>query len=209
MATSTIQGGTEVAYEHRNRRGDVYLLQAGKTAKGNPRYYFGRRLSGAPVEEVPAGYEVFESPERSQVYLRKKRGTRIAPIEREIVTEGIRKLSNADHFLVDVEEDCLVVYLPTRSLHQVNDMVRALAGPDALQVPRFRAARDQFVRESQHQKMMRFELLDEERRLYLVSRWCFLGSIDGWVQLAGPASLSDLVEAYAEHLGEESFFELF
>ena len=43
-----------MAYKHRNRRGDVYLLQAGKTRTGKPRYYFGRKLTGEPVHEVPA-----------------------------------------------------------------------------------------------------------------------------------------------------------
>jgi len=196
-------------YEHRNRRGDVYLLQAGKTRTGKRRYYFGRRLSGEPVEEVPAGYEVFESPERGQVYLRKERRTCIAPIEREIVAEGIRCLSNLGHFLVDVEEDCLDVYLPTRNVPEVNQLVCALAGPDALEVPRFQEARDQFVRESEYEKALRFELLDCERRLYHVERWCHRRSHDGWMHLAGPSSLSDLVDRYVEHLGEESFYELY
>ena len=198
-----------MAHEHCNRRGDVYLLQSGKTRTGKPRYYFGRKLTGEPVQEVPVGYEVFESPERGQVYLRKERRTCIAPIEREIVAEGIRCLSNVSHFIVDVEDDCLVIYLPTKNANEVNDLVRVLAGPDALEVPRFREARDQIVRESEHEKVMRFELLDAEQRLFHVERWCFRSSHDGWIHLAGPASLSDLVERYVEHLGEESFYELY
>lgn len=198
-----------MAYQHCNRRGDVYLLQSGKTKTGKPRYYFGRKLTGEPVSEIPAGYEVFESPERGQVFLRKRRPTCIAQIEREIVAEGVRCLSNAEHVLVDVEDNCLVVYLPTRSVNEVNEMVCFLAGPHALQVPRYRVARDQAIKESSYEKVMRFELLDADRRLFSVERWCYRSSHDGWMHLAGPASLSDLVERYAEHLGEESFFELF
>jgi hypothetical protein len=198
-----------VAFEHCNRRGDVYLLQAGETRTGRPRYYFGRRLTGEPVEEVPTGYEVFESPERGQVYLRKERLTCIEPTERELVAEEIRCLSNVVHFVVDVEEDSLVVYLPTRSVNEVNDMVRFLAGPDALQVPRFREARDQFLRESQYERALRFELLDSEQRTFHVERWCFPGSNGGWLHLAGPASLFDLVDRYVDYLGEESFYELY
>ncbi len=198
-----------MTYQHCNRRGDVYLLQSGKTKTGKPRYYFGRKLTGEPVPEIPAGYEVFESPERGQVYLRKRRPTCIAPIEREIVAEGIRRLSNVEHFIVDVEDDCLVVYLPTRSVNEVNKLVCALAGPDALQVPRYREARDQVIRESSHEKVMRFELLDADQRFFHVERWCSRSWHDGWLHLAGPAPLSDLIEQYAEHLGEESFFDLF
>lgn len=168
-----------MAFEYRNRRGDVYLLQAGKTRTGKPRYYFGRKLTGEPVEEIPAGYEVYESPVRGQVYLRRELLTCIEPTERELVAEEIRCLSKIVHFVVDVEEDCLVVYLPTRSVNEVNDMVRFLAGPDALQIPRFRKARDQFVRESEDERALRFELL--------------------W----------DLVDRYVDYLGEESFYELY
>lgn len=198
-----------MAYKHCNRWGDVYLLQAGQTRTGKPRYYFGRKLSGKPVEEVPAGYEVFESPERGQVYLRRQRSTWIAPIEREIVAEGIRRVSNVEHFVVDVEADGLVVYLPTKSVDEVNQLVCFLAGPDALRVPRFREARDQVVKESRYQKMMRFDLQDPEQRFFSVERWCFQSWCRGWISLAGPAPLSELVEEYAEHLGEESFYELF
>jgi hypothetical protein len=198
-----------MVYEYRNRRGDVYHLQARRTRTGKPSYYLGRKLTGEPVADVPAGHEVHESPERGQVYLRKARPTRITATEREVVAEGIRQRSNVAHFLVEVEDDCLVVYLPTRKREEVNELVQMLAGPDALQVPRFRQARDQFIRESPHEKVMRFSLIDAERRLFRVERWCFLSSHDGWLHLSGPAELFELVEAYAEHLGEESFYELF
>jgi hypothetical protein len=198
-----------MAYEHRNRRGDVYRLQAAKTRTGAPRYYLGRKLTGEPVDEVPAGYEVYESPERGQVFLRRRRPTCITPSERETVAEGIRRASSVDHFIVDVEDDSLVVYLPTQNVNEVNKLVCMLAGPDALQMPRFRDARNQLIRESAQEKMMRFQLMDTHRRLFHVERWCFRSSHDGWLHLAGPAPLSDLVERYAEHLGEESFYDLF
>ena len=99
-----------MAYQHRNRRGDVYFLQAAKTRTGKRRYYFGRKLTGEPIEDVPAGYEVYESPQHGQVFLRKELLTCIAPEEREIVADGISLFSEVSHFIVDIEEDCLVVY---------------------------------------------------------------------------------------------------
>lgn len=198
-----------MAFEYRNRRGDLYLLQARKRPGGKPRYYFGRKLTGEPVEEVPVGYEVFESPERGQVFLRREQLTCIDPSERETVVDGIRRLSNVEHFIVTVEEDSLVVYLPTQSDSEASHLVMTLAGASALQVPRFREARDRLVRESEHHKAMRFELLNERQRLFHVQRWCFRGSDGGWMHLHGPAPLSDLVERYAEHLGEESFYKLY
>lgn len=43
------QGGMTMAYQHRNRCGDVYFLQTGE-----------------PVDDVPAGYEVYESSRHGQ-----------------------------------------------------------------------------------------------------------------------------------------------
>ena len=198
-----------MAYQHRNRRGDVYLLQAAKTRTGKRRYYFGRKLTGEPIEDVPAGYEVYESPQHGQVYLRKELLTCIAPGEREIVEDGISLFSEVSHFVVDIEEDCLVVYVPTMSDDRLNSLVRHVAGPDALQIPRYREARDQFVRESEHEKALRFQLYDDEQRLFLAERWCSRDADGGWIHLGGPAALAGLVDDFVERLGKESFHELY
>ena len=52
-------------------------------------------------------------------------------------------------------------------------------------------------------------LLDADQRRFHVERWYCRSSHAGWLHLAGPRSLLDLVERYAEHLGEESFYALF
>ena len=129
-----------MVYQHRHQRGDVYFLQAARTRTGKRRYDLGRRLTGEPVDDVPAGYEVYESRRYGQVYVRTARLTFISPVEREIVAEGIRCLSDVHHFIVDVEENGLVVYVPTMSTDEIDDMVERVAGPGVLQVPRFREA---------------------------------------------------------------------
>jgi hypothetical protein len=66
----------------------------------------------------------------------------------------------------------------------------------------WRAARAHYM------KMLRFTLCDENRRLYSVDRWCFLGSIDDWFPLKSSLPLDRAVATYAPHLGQESFYEL-
>jgi hypothetical protein len=56
--------------------------------------------------------------------------------------------------------------------------------------------------------MMRFTLVDEQRRVFAVDRWCFLGSIDDWFPLSGGGDLERQVAKYCPHLGRESFYEL-
>ena len=198
-----------MAFQHRNRRGDVYFLQAAKTRTGKRRYYFGRKLTGEPIEDLPAGYEVYESPRHGQVYVRKELLTCIAPEEREIVADGISLFSEVSHFIVDVEEDCLVVYVPTMSDDRLDSLVRYLVGPDALQIPRYREARDQFVRDLEYEKALRFQYCGDRQRLFLVERWCSRDGEEGWIYLGGPAPLVGLVDDFVERLGKESFHELY
>jgi hypothetical protein len=56
--------------------------------------------------------------------------------------------------------------------------------------------------------MLRFTLVDEEKRLFDAERWCFRGSIDTWISLAGPRPLETHARKYLPHLNRESFFEL-
>ncbi|SIO33733.1 hypothetical protein SAMN05444166_3894 [Singulisphaera sp. GP187] len=66
----------------------------------------------------------------------------------------------------------------------------------------------QQLRKSQYVEMLRIELANPKARRYHAYRWCFLGSIDHWVPLHEHGSLVALIELYAKHLNEESFFEL-
>lgn len=56
--------------------------------------------------------------------------------------------------------------------------------------------------------MLRFSLVDDQKRRFALERWCFRGSIDDWIPLSGYGDLPALVKKFAPHLGRESFFEL-
>lgn len=48
-----------------------------------------------------------------------------------------------------------------------------------------------------YQKMLRFTLIDEDRRRFAAERWCFLGSIDDWIHLGGSDDLAPLLDVGA------------
>jgi len=195
-----------VPLEYTNRRGDVYVLQEGKTRTGKPNYYMGRKITGKALDQVPEGHEIYESPEQGQVFIRKIKPTEILPFERELVVEGVRRYSGIAHVIVDIEEDALIVYMPTRTEADVAELIRTLGGA----IPRSKVEefRQSTMRSTLYEKLLRFELIDSKRRLFSVERWCFRGSIDDWFYLEGPAPLAGLVKKYAKHLGKESFFDL-
>ena len=66
-------------------------------------------------------------------------------------------------------------------------------------------------RGSLYQKMLRFTLDDKKDRTFRVQRWCFKGSIDGWIDLWASGSVGELpvlVRTFCPHLGQDSFYEL-
>ena len=68
--------------------------------------------------------------------------------------------------------------------------------------------KDVIVYEGEH-PCLKFTLCDSDKRLFMASRWCYLGSIDDWFPLSrGPNPLSKLAKNYCAHIGEESFFDL-
>ena len=79
-----------MAIEYVNRKGDRYYLQVGQTKTGKPRYYFGKQLRATPLDELPAGYEIYECPDAGQVFLRKAQTTEIRDSDRELVSSGVR-----------------------------------------------------------------------------------------------------------------------
>jgi hypothetical protein len=56
--------------------------------------------------------------------------------------------------------------------------------------------------------MMVFQLVDAKRRTFQTQRYCFLGSVDDWIEIGKPGKLTNLVKKYVKHLGKESYVEL-
>jgi len=65
-----------------------------------------------------------------------------------------------------------------------------------------------FAKEQSYIPEMRFILQDEQTRNFTVQRWCYLGSVDDWVDLETTNDLAQLAKTYCYHLGRESYYEL-
>jgi hypothetical protein len=193
-----------MSVEYVNRRGETYYLNERPGPSTGSRYTFSRKPSRTPAQAIPHGYEIRELPDSGQVVLRKIKPGVIASLERQLVSSAVRSQTGLKHFIVDAEGESLIVYLPGLEESEADVLLEMLGGSDQ----RTRAAKDEMVRKSRYRPMMRFVLVDEENRLFHVERWCFLGGIDKWVFLDGPAALVELVDKYVKHLGKESFFEL-
>jgi hypothetical protein len=186
--------------EHVNRMGQTYYLHEGKTKTGKPTYFFSMKKDGVLVEAIPAGYEIYEKPS-AQVFLRKIPPRVVTAEEVAVVERGVRQLANLNNYIIDVEKNGIIVFLPDQNWDEIATLLGGQFGLPA----RLPAGLE---RRGSYSPMMRFVLADKERRTFRAERWCFRGSIDGWWPLSPPSDLAPLVARYTPHLGKESFFEL-
>jgi hypothetical protein len=193
------------AFKHVNRHGDAYFLQCKTGADGKAKYSFARKLSGSPAKNLPDGYEVRENPESAQVTLRKVKPTLIRADEKQLLEAMIRGQKPKLLFIVDAEDRSLVVYT---SDMDADVRVNMLSHIFPMNAQTACGMRDNMIANATYAKMMRFTLIDIEKRLFNMDRWCFMGSIDDWYFIEGERPLATLAEKYVRHLGEESFFEL-
>jgi hypothetical protein len=198
--------GEHPGISHTNREGKTYHLQHGTDKRGKARYWFGQKITGEIVRELPAGHEIYEKPVSAQVFLRPIEASVILPAEVELVRRAVTAQLGEGMAIVDLEGKYrreIVVY--TTDL-DVDERVSALdsmfpgAGGDTL--------RNLMFRNRSFHQILRFTLTDAEARRFQAERWCFLGSIDTWFPLKFGEPLKKLMARYVPHLGRESFYDL-
>ena len=192
---------------HTNRKGVTFYLGRGVTKTGKPRYFFAREpAKGEPVEAIPEGYEVVESV-NGVVSLAKARPALIRPEELALVEAAVAGHPKSGNYRVDVKGERIVVY--EREGADPDHVARGLAGsmnlPFAVLAARMRETFDQSARFT---PVLRFTLADEAKRTFYVERWCYLGSIDDWMNIGATGQLGRLVKQTVPKLGTDAFFEL-
>lgn len=202
-----------MAVQYTNRVGKTYYLREGQTKTGKPRYFFSSKSDGkgSPVEAIPENFEIYEHPENAQVFLRKKRPQLITDLEKRLVEKHTGKLKRDRRYRVDCKDEYITIY---ESNVNVGNMKGILG--DLLHQTPLRAgfsiddALDSIVKvaDRQYTAVMRFRLVDEDRRRFAAERFCFRGSIDDWIQIGGPDRLEKLVKRYVKYLGTDDFYEI-
>jgi len=190
-----------MAIQHTNRKGKTYYLHRHTTKGGRVGYHFSLDDEGQLVEEIPAGYEIYEHP-RGQVFLRKKREPIITEEEVNLVRSEMEKRASVEHFLIDVRDRAIVIHTADQDMDELQEFLSpfGLSG---------RRVEEVLARHLSYTPMMRFVLHDAEERTFTAERYCFLGGIDDWVNLSRPGPLRRLAREFVRHLGRDSFYELF
>jgi hypothetical protein len=70
------------------------------------------------------------------------------------------------------------------------------------------SVRELFEQGARYTPILRFTLSSEETRAFFAERWCYLGSIDDWIQIDTEASLLQLAQRLVPRLGTDAFFDI-
>jgi hypothetical protein len=192
-----------VPITHTNAKGQTFSLYQGTTKTGKPKYYFAMQSEGTLAKAVPAGYEIYENP-NAQIFLRRIPPKIITDEECQIVEEGMRTYAEVKDYKVDVRGNALLIYTADQDMETLAAIV---CNPHASREENTR--RMTLLRQGIHYSpMLVFHLIDAQRRTFQTQRYCFLGSVDDWIEIGKPGKLTQLVKKYVKHLGQESYVEL-
>ena len=201
-----------MAIQYTNRAGKTYYLLEGKTKAGKPRYFFALHQSakGNAIDAIPEGYEIYEHPENAQVFLRKKRPRRITDIEEQFVKKHVNSLKRSRRYRVDCKDEYITIYESNADTDNLKGIFGNVLKTTALR-PGVNA--DDAVTalinigDQHYTAVLRFCLVDKEKRSFTVERFCFQGSIEDWIYLGGPDDLGKVVKKHVKILGTDEFFD--
>jgi hypothetical protein len=192
---------------HTNRKGVTYTLYQGRTRTGKPRYHFGRDGGeGQPVAVVPLGYTISESV-NGVVSLVKDRPSPIWPEELAAVESAIGRHPAAHRYRAVAKQKLIEIYERVgpdyaETLHKAGLAMGRSRSAIAEQLQNLEE------RDARFEPVLRLTLLDPERRLFGAERWCYLGSIDGWLMLGRTGSATNLADGLVPTLGTDNFYDL-
>lgn len=188
-----------------NWRGVTYYLCRGVTKTGKPRYYFARQPKGEPVEEIPEGWKISESV-NGVVSLVKDRPVQIRLEEVEAVEAVVRQHPKSHNYRVAVKHDRIEVY--ERVGPGPDELVDRLREVDLLVPGRADRLREMLEPRARFTAVLRFILADAEQRTFRTERWCYLGSIDDWIDVGPMGPVHLLARQWIPKLGTDTLFEV-
>ena len=190
-----------------NRKGMTYTLYRGQTKTGKPRYYFGRegQSQDEPVAELPPGFTISESV-NGVVSLTKDRPSLIQPEEVAAIEAAVQQHPEARHYRITVKHDQVEIYEQIGPDYDA--LVSELHIPGLSRPGLAEELQSVLERHVRYAPVLRLILLDPARRLFGAQRWCYRGSIDGWLELRQTGPVATLAPELISTLGTDQFFEL-
>src|SRR5437867_10976118 len=188
-----------MAVTHTSRTGKTYYLHTGPKRGGGVQHFFSTNSAGSLAEQLPEGFEVYESV-NGQVYLRRQQPKLIHNDELNCIARCIEKPRTGHRYKTEVRGNILTVYESSAGFGWLDPHLMPLSKREQ------EAIAEQFAH---YQPVLRFILVDAQRRLFAPERFCFRGSVDDWISVGRAETIEKLASNYLKHLGRDSMYELF
>jgi len=183
---------------HRSRVGKNYYLHTGPKRGGGLQHFFSTKPSGSLAEQVPDGFEIYETA-NGQVYLRRAQPKLIHDAEVDLLRRGLAKSRGGRRYKVEARGATIMVHESGSDLGLLCEVASHLSLAEQERISE---------RFAHYQPILRFILTEAESRRFAPERYCFLGGVDDWISIGSPDTLAKLAARYLKHLGQESFYEL-
>ena len=189
-----------MAFTHTNRKGDQCYLHKGRTKKGNPKYFFSRKADGELLDEIPAGYELYENP-NGLVFLRTVQPRMFSDEEIAIVGNGMRNYTDLEFYKIDVKGNAIIILLPLQDVEPIKEVISQFSLKTPAEINHTLQRIITFAPE------MQLVLTDKEKRLFSLKRYCYRG-MGSWISLETSSDLKSLAKKCFKHSAKESAFDL-
>jgi hypothetical protein len=163
-------------------------------------------VRGEPVEALPAGFVISESV-NGVVSLTRDRPSHIWPAEMALIERALTRHPQARMYRIRAKDCRITIYEACQpDLDSIyRDFGLACSDRDS--------PAEQLPHRTWHPRyapVMRFILADPDTRHFRAQRWCYLGSIDDWIELhEHQESLAELAKTIVPTLGTDDFFDLY
>ena len=191
-----------MSIQYVNRKGKIYYLHQGKTKTGKPRYYLSMKSEGNLVDSMPPEFEIYENPINAHVILRRCLTKLITDDEINIVKQGLKELTELDYYIVDYKKNIISIYTVDQDVEALRESFERYNLQKEISIE------DLLKQILSYSERLQFILEDREKRTFITKRYCYLGSIDDWIEIGSPDTLENQVKKYVKHLGKDSYFEL-
>ena len=187
--------------QYTNRRSQTYYLHQSTTKNGKPRYNFSLKSEGTLVDKIPDGFEIYENP-NGRIFLRKIQPKIISDDEIEMVEQKIRQYSQLQYYRTDVKKNRIIIFTADQDTMALSELLKFAPFKKDVDV-------ENLLNEViSYSPRLHFVLINEEKRIFMVERFCYLGSIDDWITIGKPDKLQNQVQKYIKHLEQDSYYEL-
>ncbi|MFB6291215.1 MAG: hypothetical protein ABEJ25_05765 [Candidatus Bipolaricaulia bacterium] len=197
-----------MSVKYENEIGMEYVLQKPEGEDDPDSFFFSSHDVGEEVDEIPAGYEIYEDPENEPFLVPEGKN----PVPEEEVTALENELERIDHLNeypgqchVESFDNSIRVYLLDQTPEAIVDVISAL--PEEGE----RILEEISEGNATYTANMKFDR-GKNGENYYVDRRVFSGiqkrDEEKWLYVASEESITEAASKYLPHLEQDSFFEL-